>query len=157
MKIFAPSLVCFFLFFSGINAVAQNNLIHPYNMTSSTEDFEAMVFGNPKEVRERTGKTFHFTVVADFISGDAFCKLVSIRVMLHEGKQVTLIASDNVKIGDCGEKSVWQTSGSCSGALPDGNFIIEDKNKEHFCLYEVLTRNTFIYENYRVALHQFFR
>jgi len=147
----------FFQLFIEVNLLAQNNLIQPEAMTSSTEDVEAMVFENPKDVRERTGKTFHFTVAADFISGDAFCKLVNIRVLLHEGKQVTLISSDNVKIGECGEKSIWQTSGSCSGLLPDGNFVIEDKNKEHFCLYEVLTKNTFIYENYRVALHQFFR
>lgn len=137
--------------------VAQNNLEFAKNFTSSTEHFEAMLFENPKEVRERTGKTFHFTVKADYISGDAFCKLVNVLVLLHEGEQVTLIASDNVKIGECGEKSVWQTSGSCSGLLPDGNYVLEDKNKAHYCLYEVLTKNTFIYESYRVALHQFFR
>lgn len=157
MKSFSPYFMFFLLLFSASNLVAQNNLEFAKNFTSSTEHFEAMLYENPKKVREQTGKTYHFTVTAAFISGDDYCKLINVIVLLHEGKQVTLIASDNVKIGACGDKSAWQTSGSCSGALPDGNFVIEDKNKEHYCLFEVLTRNTFIYENYRVALHQFFR
>ena len=147
-----------FCFFSN-NIFAQNSFKASDIFSISKENVGTLIFENPKTVKEQIGMDFSFTTEADFISGSEFNKLVNVRVYLNLNNQKRLISSDNVHIKNFGKATISNSGMTCSGFLADGNFVIEDekRDKDLYCLYEVLNKNSFIYDHYKVSLHKFFQ
>lgn len=146
-----------FCFFSN-SIFAQNNFKAENVFSMSKENIGTLIFENPKTVKEQIGMDFSFTTEADFISGNEFNKLVNVRVYLNLNNQKRLISSDNVHIKNFGKVTISDSGMTCSGFLADGNYVVEDekRDKNLYCLYEVLNKNSFIYDHYKVSLHKFF-
>ena len=151
--------VCIVSYCSNTAIFAQDTVKEESLFSISKENLDALLFEGPESVKEQTGMDFSYTTEADLISGSGLNKLVNVRVYLHLNNQKRLISSDNVAIKNFETATISDLGSTCSGYLADGNYVVEDENRNQnfYCLYEILNKNRFIYDHYRMSLHQFFQ
>ena len=117
-------------------------------------DYAALLLGGEDN---RTPIYFSIHVESHFmgvVSPGCFQVLVNVFSTDNGTGQVTLIATEQVQVGDCGNNKIGSNS-KCSGILPDGNLVIEDaKNKSKICLFELLTKNQGVYSKYQASVNE---
>ena len=124
------------------------------NVSVEKPDFRAILFGgNGSNTTKRSSSDpIIITTESDLIEADAGCYTVNVRVYISSDGGATryLVANDNVKVGDCSneENRSNKSVSECNGYLPDGNFVFENNTDDEICLYEVLTRNQEVYDQY---------
>lgn len=91
------------------------------------------------------GFDFYFTSESDMVSMDKGCFTVNVRVYFHDGitSQKTLVASENVKLGDCDEEQNKSTSkkynDDCeSFTLDNGDRFINNGIKTPYCMKQLM-------------------
>ncbi|MFD2916736.1 hypothetical protein [Psychroserpens luteus] len=93
---------------------------------------------------------FNIRTESDLVSAEGGCYTVNVRVYIDntETGQSYQVANDNVQVGDCPDQNRTSDTESCNGTLSNGHNVIENGTNDHFCLYEVLTRNSEVYNQY---------
>lgn len=95
---------------------------------------------------------FNFTTESDFIEGNSGCYTVNVRVYLTnlETGQKSLVASDNVKVGDCSqnENKINNTLNKCDiYVLENGHQIVSNNVETPYCVAELIDYEI-IYNSY---------
>ncbi|WP_396177268.1 hypothetical protein [Flavobacterium sp.] len=117
--------------------------------------YDPMVYGTGQFAKGGPASNFVWSTQSDYISSSNGCHTVQVRVYLTWQGQTSLVASDTVMIGEnCPKRRLGGESDGCSGLLPDGNFVEKDNADEIYCLYELLTVNSDIYESYRSTIEK---
>lgn len=106
---------------------------------------------------------FKYETESDFIDGDSGCYTVNVRVYYIdiESGQKTLIANDNVQVGDCkGAKRMMNPSNSnaCkAGYLPNGDYVFPNNTTNKYCLLDLLLDNEEVYNQYLKSVEETLR
>ncbi len=99
-------------------------------------------------------KVIPFKIETDFISGNSDCYTVNVRVYLVnlESGQKTLVANDNVQVGDCDSANRMMNpsnSNACkAGYLPNGDYVFPNNTTNKYCLLDLLLDNEEVYNQY---------
>lgn len=129
------------------------------DFSADREKFSPMVYSNNQVAKGGPAvSNFVWSTQSDFISASGGCYKVQVRVYLTYQGQKTLVASDDVNIGDScpiARNSGTTNDSSCEGVLPDGNVVIKDNGDAIYCLYELLIVNIDIYNSYKKTIAKY--
>ena len=125
------------------------------DFSAAREKFKPMVYSANQASKGGPADNYIWSSESDFVSASGDCYVINVRVYLTYQNQTTLVASDNVQVGNgCEQKrdSGYTNNSECEGTLPDGNKVIKLKTDQIYCLYELLTVNSDIYKSYRKTI-----
>ncbi|MGB5942458.1 MAG: hypothetical protein WBG71_06210 [Leeuwenhoekiella sp.] len=140
-------IICF-----GISSCSDDNATSDsVNISIEKPDFRALLFGNKEANQSKAMIPFMLLETeSDIVDAVDGCYTVNVRVYLSlDNGPRYLVANDNVQVGDCPGASEKKSKSSCEGYLPDGNYVVENKTVDEICLYEVLTKNSEVYQLYQ--------
>lgn len=108
-------------------------------------DFNTMLFSNSEKIDYSK-----FSVESSRVFPKNDCEVVNVNVY-YKDKYGTkfLVTNDNIIVNNCSQKN---TVDSCSGILPDGNFVTETMNLNDVCLYSILSKDKYINHLYAISL-----
>ena len=106
---------------------------------------------------------FIWSTDATYMSSANGCHTIQVRVLITYEGQTSLVASDIVVVCEPKVKAAElqqhradnKYERSCEGVLPDGNAVSKDNADEVYCLYELLTVNTDIYNSYKKTIAKY--
>lgn len=131
---------------SSEGAFAQEKIVN--RLISTTEQSNGIVI------------PFKFETESDFISGDFGCYTVNVRVYLVnlESGQKTLVANNNVQVGDCSSTNKTVNSSNSNdcreGYLPNGDYVFSNETTNKYCLLDLLLENEEVYDQYLVSVKE---
>tara|TARA_B100002049_G_scaffold236470_1_gene223270 strand:- start:93 stop:602 length:510 start_codon:yes stop_codon:yes gene_type:complete len=123
--------------------------------TQETPDFRAIFF-NENNSDQKAPILYTITTESDLVSADGGCYVVNVRVYtthISTGNKY-LVASGNSEV--CGKNSqtnMKSGNSTCNGQLKDGNYVFDDGVTDHICLYEILSKNEEVYEQYKKSVN----
>lgn len=88
------------------------------------------------------------------------CYLVNVRVYLTTvAGQTTLVANQDVEVGDCGGSSERlgnqdETKNCQGGSLPNGDYVVPKDSVYEYCLLDLLLENEDVYRDYLISIRE---
>ncbi len=139
LKLIMMFVILFTIISCSEEAFAQEEIVN--RSTSTTEQSNRIII------------PFKFETESDFIDGDSGYYTVNVRVYLVnlESGQKTLVANDNVQVGDCKTNRMMNPSNSnaCkAGYLPNGDYVFPNNTTNKYCLLDLLLDNEEVYNQY---------
>ena len=78
-----------------------------------------------------------YTVAADYMGGSNGCYTINVRVYLTYGGQTLLLASSNVRVGDCPKKTAANENAECKDQEFKGDYFFYTKDQFKYCLVDL--------------------
>ncbi len=151
MKANLLKLIMMFVILFTISSCSEEAFAHEETVNRSTSNTEQS---------NRVIIPFKFETESDFIDGDAGCYTVNVRVYLVnlESGQKTLVANDNVQVGDCDSANRMMNpsnSNACkAGYLPNGDYVFPNNTTNKYCLLDLLLDNEEVYNQYLKSIEK---